>query len=302
MSAFGGAPASFARASVYSEVWKVLLAAVNLQRSFLLKGESKMKAKNPRFTLIELLVVIAIIAILASMLLPVLGRARGAARTALCQSNLRQLYLGLMMYVGDSEDLVPPNQADRNLPGASPVNAYGYGVYIHWPHFIWEHVNRVKELYQCPSDGWTSMSPRIFARVDPPAGALDGITDNDGDGYHDGGPANFREGFSYAGTVAWDGWNWNNGNKFLRLGSIPTEIIWWFGHSGGATNATLWGESMTDYYASANNQRVIGEDLPYNLGENWITKRHNKGFNVARVNGAVERIRWGDSIPKDWVK
>lgn len=59
------------------------------------------------FTLIELLVVVAIIAILASLLLPSVASVRTSARTTQCLSNLRQLYVGTLVYADDHDGVLP---------------------------------------------------------------------------------------------------------------------------------------------------------------------------------------------------
>src|SRR5262245_63624948 len=69
------------------------------------------KRNRPAFTLVELLVVIAIIAVLISLLLPAMGRARAQALTVKCQSNMRQIGLSMLMYANDNRGQLFPIDA-----------------------------------------------------------------------------------------------------------------------------------------------------------------------------------------------
>src|SRR5262245_42276348 len=71
------------------------------------KGAFRSRRARGAFTLVELLVVIAIIAILIAILLPSLRKARQAAVSTSCQSNLRQMGMLLQMYTNDNKGYMP---------------------------------------------------------------------------------------------------------------------------------------------------------------------------------------------------
>lgn len=67
------------------------------------------------FTLIELLVVISIIALLVSILIPALAKARENARRAVCSNNIRQFVIGCRLYANDYNDFLPSGRSDDQI-------------------------------------------------------------------------------------------------------------------------------------------------------------------------------------------
>ncbi len=112
------------------------------------------------FTLIELLVVIAIIAILASLLLPALSKAKQKGQAVACINNLKQLQLCWQMYVDDNYDVMPPSNtiftgatSHRDIePSWAVGDAVRDTTTTNLQRGVLFPYNKTVGIYRCPGD------------------------------------------------------------------------------------------------------------------------------------------------------
>ena len=127
------------------------------------RGERSTNLRKKGFTLIELLVVIAIIAILAAILFPVFARARENARRASCQSNLKQIGIGIAQYTQDYDEKMP-----YIIPAVGVTSGQFVNDYLMWADGVQPYVKST-QIFSCPSNSNPNPAPPKAGGTPPPS-------------------------------------------------------------------------------------------------------------------------------------
>ena len=230
--------------------------------------------RGPAFTLIELLVVVAIIAVLAGLLLPGLARAKQSSLGTACLNNLRQLQLASLTYAGDHQDQLPPNSysfvvGDTNTPAITNSSwAHGYVPRDTTSSNLMASVLfpylRTTAIFRCPADRTS-----IFS---------------------------LERGHFIPRTRSYNLNVWLNCE--LAFGSVTTV-------------EAASRPSASDVFSYIDTHELDIVDATFGIEPNdggpysdrWVdvpAERHNRGANLAFVDGHAERWRW--KAPKIFVE
>lgn len=218
------------------------------------------------FTLIELLVVIAIIAILAAILFPVFAKAREKARQTACLSNMKQIGLGMMMYMDDHDGVYPPHLS------ANPAGSQA--VYSTWTQMVYSYIKNT-QIFICPDRG------DIRTATNP--GATTNAAYNDG---------------LYQTTYGMNYWlsSWYYPDATESGIELPAETIWVAedGRTGSQWNGSPAGYMLTypSWYGMTPPRRTnptYGVDIQG--APAVLTDRHTGGLNLLWCDGHAKWMR-----------
>jgi len=243
------------------------------------------------FTLIELLVVIAIIAVLLSILLPSLQKAKAQSRAITCRSNVNQLIKGFLAYGIDNSDKLPnyshyenyrnPNEwwFNKIIPWLGDQNAnfdkwFGFN-YVRCPETMGQVPENQDQFAPFDPDVITFTYgvyyPKVFAWVSSNPALSKGA-------YYKGSQRISRlSGSTLIAADCKNGYNWQG------LIGDPLNQNWKFNHDSD-------GDGLLD---SSKNELVPGAGLgPYN----GLAPRHSKSANTAFIDGSVRPVSLVDWV------
>lgn len=128
-----------------------------------------MSKQRHAFTLVELLVVIGIIALLLSILVPVLGKAKEAANSAKCMSNMRQVGMATMMYVNENKGKwLPPYKAAEVTKNYVPSGGTSWSGALFYTFLSGRYFKEDPKMWICPTDRYIDTRPyvlRLYSNV-----------------------------------------------------------------------------------------------------------------------------------------
>ena len=216
---------------------------------------SRDRDRAPAFTLIELLVVIGVVAILAALMLPAIDRARHEARRVSCVSNLRQIYMRLIMYGDSNGDRFPVEPTEHN-PHPGLIEALGLSS------------GGSLSAFYCPEGGGMEQFARDTVNY-PPVGGSDSIIDT---------PENRA-----AGNIGYVYWSfeankpgWRNPDYF-----IPRKLT--------ARGAEPLSED-TPIAEASTTERWVATDFFRRKAPFPHARKHARGLNCLFLDGHVDLI------------
>ncbi len=245
--------------------------------------KTRVQSAASAFTLIELLVVIAVIALLISLLLPALGKAREAGRSVKCLANMKQIATATVAYAQDYKDQVwpaalrtaggarfwPPNDAptadDRDVAlWAQRVGPGG----TREPGLLFEYVSNAHTIAECPTNKrraingsertnlWASRTGVSFdyTMLDEMEGAKLGLQ----------------------AQVAYIPPTGNNNVRLLPTGSVPTLSL--------MIGIPIFFEESSSVYNTAFRDGMFGN-------ADQLTPRHGKGGHVTYLDGRASLFK-----------
>jgi prepilin-type N-terminal cleavage/methylation domain-containing protein/prepilin-type processing-associated H-X9-DG protein len=243
------------------------------------------------FTLLELLVVIAILAILAAILLPVLGRAKDRAKNIICLNNLKQLELCMHLYTPDYNDCLVPNNSVASLTTMTSLVLETKG--ISWcldgingsavvqtdPSNIVNGLlfpyNNSLSIYHCPADLSTQQTPD-----GQPLSALRWRS------YNLSQSVNGYPEYLPAGAPDWFVEFWTALPSYKKFTQIrhptPNELMVFIDENENTIYDGQFGNPLDP-------------PLPDSLPDQWWdmpANRHSQGANLSFADGHVEHWKW----------